>query len=240
MDDAQIKAEEDRQERYLRWADWAGWVLVSGLVVELVYALFSDEPLSKIIWILIADALVIGGVAGELQFGRRAKVAGDKVQTEMKSRLASASDRAAQAEAALIEFRKPRLINPSDRQLIARELTPFSGTYFDIGMGEYSGEQQDFVWELEPALWDAGWKQDDWAKDTPFGRQAGGRPWRALVWASNVEIHLHRESRAALLPASEALVAVLNELGITAYVRPIPNVWNDNPRAIHIAIGVKV
>lgn len=108
-----------------------------------------------------------------------------------------------------------------------------------VGIGQGSGEQSGFVWDLEPVLSDAGWKQDDWNKDTPFGVVTPGRPWKALVWASNVEIHLHQAERARLLPAAQALATVLTEIDIPADVYDGFNMHNDNPRAIHIAVGEK-
>ena len=44
MDDVQVDEEEQKEERYLRWADRCGWVLVAGLVIEFVYVLCSGKP----------------------------------------------------------------------------------------------------------------------------------------------------------------------------------------------------
>jgi hypothetical protein len=78
MDDKQIDAEEGKQERYkqeryLRLADVSGWVLLLGLIIELVDAAFSGKAFSEIIWILVPMFLSLLGwqANSNLPVGRR-------------------------------------------------------------------------------------------------------------------------------------------------------------------------
>ena len=128
MDDIGIAAEEGKQERYLHWADLSGLVLLLGLVVEFVYVFFSNASLSEIIWTLASDALIITGVAGELQFARRAKKSGDRLQVDMKARLTEALTRAARAEEKLA----PRSMSSTQIADLGRTLREFAGTRVDV------------------------------------------------------------------------------------------------------------
>jgi hypothetical protein len=67
-----------------------GWLLLAGLVVELLFAVFSEKSWTEWGATLISDAMIVIGVWGEIHFGRKARVAGDAAQEEAKARVAEA------------------------------------------------------------------------------------------------------------------------------------------------------
>jgi hypothetical protein len=60
-----------------------------------------------------------------------------------------------------------------------------------------------------------------------------------VVDAENVEIHLDPTWRQSKLPAAQALIEVLKEIGIAAAEETSYSVPNTNANAIHILIGPK-
>jgi hypothetical protein len=223
------------------WTWVCGGAVVAAVLAEAVIAWSHpsyDSPWER--WgSVVANTFVALGVAGEIIFAMMAFRRDKELKRRSDDKVTKATNRAAKAEEELRELRRPRFISDENKLTINNRLTPFAGTHFDIGLGQGSGEQANFVWSLAPALWAAGWVQDDWNRDRQDGVHQGDRPWVALVWASNVEIHLHPSERARLLPAAEALTAALNDIGILAETCETLNVHNDNPTAIHIAVGDK-
>jgi hypothetical protein len=112
-------------------------------------------------------------------------------------------------------------------------------------MGPNDGEVEDFIWDIEPALWAAGWTQVSWG--FPAGaqqvitRNSGVGPVRlplGFANVSNVKIELHPNSPSGLSAAAQGLAAILRDIGIEAHVVGF-NVHNVNPNAMHILIGPK-
>jgi hypothetical protein len=101
-------------ERYTLRAELAGWAIVLGLAVELGTLIAAGRPLSELIPQAIADVLIGGGVAFELLFGRRARIAGDSAQAE-------ANARAAEAELRLGELQQSVARNAMPRQITSFE-----------------------------------------------------------------------------------------------------------------------
>jgi hypothetical protein len=69
----------DRSERF-------GYLLLGGLAVELIFAVFIAKPWLEWASTLISDAMIVIGVWGEIHFGRKARVAGDAAQAEANAR----------------------------------------------------------------------------------------------------------------------------------------------------------
>jgi len=63
-------------------------------------------------------------------------------------------------------------------------------------------------------------------------------PISGIGSGTNVEIHIHPQSRASLAPAAAALIAALTAAGIIASDEGF-NLHTQNVRAVHIVIGVK-
>ena len=116
---------------------------------------------------------------------------------------------------------------------------PFAGTVFDTAMSHFEREIGDILWDIEEALHAAGWQQIDWA--APANASAirrSHRPISGSALAQNVEIEIDPNQRQALLPAAEALIQALNQIGIDAREAPYTSV-NGNPHAVHIMVGPK-
>jgi len=163
-----------------------------------------------------------------------------------KAETAKATARAAEAQLALTRFRRTRrVILASDPKNIASlkdAIRPYKGTTFDIGMGPNDGEVEDFVWDLGPILWDAGWIQVDWMPipgELTFTHKFGGfgaiRPTMGDVPAQNVLIELHEDAENSRL-AANALADALTKIGIEAHVVPF-NIHNTNTAIVHILVG---
>lgn len=235
----------DDIERNESRAHWAAWVIVVALIIEVVLALVFPAGRTAIEnWApVVADIMIALGIYGEIRFSGKASRAQKALQSISDAKLADALNRAARAELALIEFRKPRraLMTPENLKRITERLAPFSGTEFDCGMGQ-GGEQADFWWDLQPALVAAGWRHLAWQFPPGFMpmliAQGPSRPVSGSVGAADVEIHLHPDHRVRLLPAATALIEVLNEIGIAARDAGY-NAHNINTAAIHILIGDK-
>jgi hypothetical protein len=231
-------------------AEKGAWLIILGLAVEFCVATwfavviwFSLAPAPAPgtgTWLIqtwapsISNCLIALGVWLEIHFGRKA--------TEgRKTQLTAANERAANAELELIKFKAPRRLTSAQHVEIREKLKQFSGTHFDTGMASGSGEQADFIWQLGPILMEAGWQYVDWtvvSVGQQIVTQGPSRPYSGSVAASNVEIHLHSETRNHLLPAATALIAALNDAGIAA--REVGfNTHNGNPKAIHILVGEK-
>jgi hypothetical protein len=68
--------------------------------------------------------------------------------------------------------------------------------------------------------------------------QRNYRPLSGTALAQNVEIELDPVNRHQLLPAAEALIEALNQIGISAS-EPPHNTTSRNPHAMHILVGSK-
>jgi hypothetical protein len=67
-------------------------------------------------------------------------------------------EHAGAAEAAA-RHRRPRRELFGSHGAFIQALRAFPGMEFDIGSGPNDGEVEDFIWDIEPALEEAGWKQ---------------------------------------------------------------------------------
>jgi len=216
-------------------AELFSFLILVGLGVEIAAVFILNKPLCEALLTIGSTSLILLGVWGEIFFERRARAAGDGIVAEAKAR-------AAEAELRLIEFRRPRraLMTPDAQARMIAGLKQFSGTDFDIGSGQGDGEQADFVWDLEQMLRAAGWREVHWGVHG-VGIAAivrPGQPVLGIVAAQNVEIHLDPSGRAGLLPATNALISVLQEAGIEAHEATF-NVHSSNVHAIHILVGPK-
>jgi hypothetical protein len=227
-------------------AEWAfAALVVLGVIAE--FAIAARHPAYDT-WLgwwgpAYADLLVASGVVGEVLASMIAHLCQGELTRRSNVMLSEALRRASRAEEALMDFRKPRraAMTPEATTALTARLKPFAGIHFDTGLELSNGEQADFLWDLAPALTNAGWVHEPWTTVNKFESviRQGTRPDSGIVAASNVEIHLHPEMAATLMPATEALIAGLNDIGILARYWGGINVHNANPNAIHIAIGEK-
>jgi hypothetical protein len=127
-----------------------------------------------------------------------------------------------------------------NRNLIAKGISQFAGTSFDVGVGGGDAEQADFLWDLEEVLAQAGWHQAPWNIVVPGTMTINRnlRPVAGAVSAQNLEIHLDPSWDAKFRPAAQALVDALNSIGLQAQISPY-NAVSGNPMVMHILIGPK-
>jgi hypothetical protein len=85
-------------------------VLVGGLVLELVNAAIWYKGLETFAG-MAAVLLIVGGVWGEVFFGQRARIAGDKQLAQYEMRAAEARAAAARAVLELEQLKRPRAFN---------------------------------------------------------------------------------------------------------------------------------
>jgi hypothetical protein len=152
------------------------------------------------------------------------RIAELSVQAEQLRRdTAEANASAAAAGLKLAQFRKARLVSPEDSEKIVEATKPFAGTNFDIGHAPIAREQWDFLWQLEPVFAKAGWVFRDWTGPQVFSKLNWTMTphWYGVANVLNVSVQVDPKSRDELLPAAEALVKVLNEIGITAALETI-------------------
>lgn len=93
-----IRSPKDKYESNSRWAERSAYAILVGLAFEVIAVIFVS-PKSTTLWftLVIPNALIWIGVAGELLFGGRARSASDELSAEAQERIAQADARAAEA-----------------------------------------------------------------------------------------------------------------------------------------------
>jgi hypothetical protein len=236
----------EKYEANMHRAHISAYVLIAGLILELINGVVWYHGIETIA-AMLAVLLIVGGVWGEVFFGNKARVAGDAQLAQYEARTAEANERAEEARhqgiearLELLRFRTARAVlfkEGPTAAFIANAIRQFAGTNFDTGFDLNSGEQADFAWCLQDAPTDGGWVHIPWKRGISHN-QGNARSISGSVGATNVEIHIHPESRDKLLPAATALISVLNEWDIAATDAGF-NAHSENVSAIHILIGGK-
>ncbi len=212
------------------------WLVVFGLMIDVILASAFPENKSTIEnWgSVVATALVLLGVYGEIHNGRKGAEAHEKLQMSTERQLVEALTRAAKAEQELIEFRKSRRkIFALTSAAFAQDLAKHKGAIFDTGL-DAGGEPMHFAWDLDVALTKAGWVHIPWVDPSGWYRRQG-HIISGNCSATNVEIHIHPQSRAALGPIASDLIIALKTAGIEATDEGC-NVHSINANAIHVLI----
>jgi hypothetical protein len=225
-----------------RWEWFGGGLVVVGVVAELAIAAWHppyDSFLEQ--WgSSLANGLVALGVAFEIKLGQMAGLRQSELRRRSDEKVAVATDRAATAQAELIQFRTPRreLMNPEALASITAKLAAFPGTPFTVGHLRVDREQWDFLWVLEPAIVAANWQHIDWVGGSVFRKNAWpGNHTYGEMGVINVAIELFPDGER-LRPAAEALSEALNAVGVKASVEP-PNNSSINIGVVHLLVGMK-
>jgi hypothetical protein len=145
-------------------------VLVVGLAAELINAAIWFEGV-KTIAEMGAVTLIVLGVAGEVWFGNRARIAGDKQMAELRARAAEANLKAEKERSARLKFEEDRAwrsITSNQSAKIAEVLRKFSGQRFHILTYRDDPECERFTLQIVLTLSAAGWTQDG-RSTTPMG-----------------------------------------------------------------------
>jgi hypothetical protein len=168
----------------------------------------------------------------------------DEEMARLHLETATISERAAKSELEVARLSTPRvrLLTPEAVASVVEKLRPFGRTKFDIAHANVGREQWDFLWQLEPIFSKAGWIFADWVGLNVFGKINWTLQMHVygLANVSNVSIELSPEGRDKLLPAANALVEALNEIGIVTRLEepPISGV-SGTTDAIHVLVGAK-
>lgn len=125
-------------------AHLSAYVLIAGLVLELLIAFIwyrGSETLAE----MVAVLLIVGGVWGEVFFGNKARIAGDKQLAQYEARTAEANQKAQEAILELAALQAPRVLSREQRGRIVDKLKQFSGTEYDITVSDADPEILNFV-----------------------------------------------------------------------------------------------
>ena len=234
------KSAQEKADQAESWSGYAILLILGGIVLE-IFLLFVFPPQQsnwELWWLVLANVLIGAGLAIEFGCILQAIKSNRELKTESDAELREALDRASKAEEGLIRFRTPRRkIMEGKWEFLCKKIMPFKGTSFDAGVCDGS-EPMHFWWDFAHALTAAGWSHMAWTDMSGIYKVQGPLPRSGSVPGMNVEIHIHKESRAVLEPAALALIATLRENGIDAEDAGF-NVHSVNTRAIHIVIGDK-
>jgi hypothetical protein len=226
IDDATVTHLEDKSDRYTDFAEWGAKALIVGLLVELLYEVFSDRPWQERVILVVADALVTGGVGAEVYFARLSRAIDNVLKIDAKLRLAAAIDRASVADQKAAEATEraanalraaeserlertrleerlaPRTFTGAQSQRIIEKMGAFAGVLFFITVHS-SGDAEGLGHLIRQVLHAAGWRGTIGIAQSAFFIRG------VVVDASNSD-----ES------AGRALVTALNEAGISAMYGP--------------------
>jgi hypothetical protein len=146
----------------------------------------------------------------------------------------------AKVELARLGTSRYKLLTPFAIDSIVEKIKPFAGTKFDVGHESSGREQWNLSWNLEQLFPKAGWIFIDWEGPQKLQKVNWTKElhWYGVANVANVAIELNPESREELLPASNALVTALRDVGIAAAVEDHPiGAIATNAKAIHVLIG---
>jgi hypothetical protein len=229
-----------------RWSGRATLAILLGIAGEI--ALILIFPHEGVSWtekgFLIAfDAAIVIGLAIEYICIRQTIIASGELQRQADEKLSEALDRAARSEEELARLRTQRKkMIAGYESSVTEKLKAFKNVVFDAALGPNDKEVEDFLWDLEPILWHAGWQQIDWLSApgvTGVPRGVSGRRLIGHGAASNVSVQIFDPAQSPLLvDAGNALVSALREIGIDAQIDGF-NIYNATPNAMHILVGPK-
>jgi hypothetical protein len=232
----------EEYERNTLFEHISAGVLVVGLAAELVNAAIWFEGV-KTIAEMCAVSLIVLGVAGEVWFGNRARIAGDKQMAEYRARLAEANARAEEAnqkaqEAALEleRLKTPRTISPEQGTQIVEAIRPFTGTPFDFSLSP-DPEPLALMNQLADFLTEAGWDWRPVRQLITFNRP--GKPNVAMHTGEGVHVLVASSRKAEWEPAILALANALITIGLERVVAHEADDGSADDEAIHIRIGIK-
>lgn len=213
-----MEEEEDRlKEVNSQREHISAYVLIAGLLLELIASVVWFKGIETVVG-MVAVLLIVGGVWGEVFFGKKASDAGDKQLAKYKARAAEAELALAQLEDRL----SPRKLTQEGQNIISKRISPFAGMIGEIGTSPPEIESMRLESAIHGALSGGGWKIQR------------GQPTHTPVWPGGVCIQTTRHGVACV--AGVALAEALNETGI--YAIPMPVMDGDSPR-IFVIVGTK-
>jgi hypothetical protein len=216
-------------------AHLSAYILIAGLVLELVNAVIwyrGTETLAE----MAAVLLIVGGVWGEVFFGNKARLAGDKQLAEYEARTAEANQKAQEAALALARLTAPRVISEEHVAAIIEATSPFAGTPF-ILLIQPDPEPMELMNQVSDALVAAGWNWLPWSQAIAFLRP--GKQPVGMMTGSGICLQIASSQTADWQAPTLALANALAAAGLEDVAAQAMDDGSVPPTAIHIRIGRK-
>jgi hypothetical protein len=222
-------------ERNSRRAHLSAYVLVAGLTLELINAAIWYKGPETLVE-MAAVLLIVGGVWGEVFFGRKARIAGDSQLAQYEARTAEANQRAQEAALELAKFREPRVLGQEQMYRIAEKLKKHVGIQFAGATSGRNPEYLTFLQFIETSLMLANWQEINWHVSRGVTRAAGKTVIGTDVSVSNVLITFPMDAMGkAMEAAAIALADALTAEGFEAKA----GLDARNAGAIQVMVGPK-
>ena len=216
-------------------AHLSAYVLIAGLVLELINAFIWYRGLETLAE-MVAVLLIVSGVWGEVFFGNKARVAGDKQLAQYEARTAEANQRAQEAALELARYRQPRVFTRDQMYRIAEKLKPFAGMQFAGATVGRDPEILGFLQHIETTLTLAEWREIDWHSSQGITRSAGRTTIGTNVSVSNVLVTFPlNNSPKSVEAAATALAEALIAEGFAAKA----GLDMSNTGIVHVMVGPK-
>jgi hypothetical protein len=236
--DEALESSGDACEK-LSWV--CGSVVVLGVLAEAVLAglhLPYDSPWER--WVaVIANAAVMLGVVGEVQFSMMAFRRDKELKRRSDDKVAAASARAAEAQLELERFRAPRSLSSEKLTWIGKKVRHFAGQKFLGAVSPGVGDAWILWGQIANSLQAANWVL------ISSGVSGGIQPPASISAVTRRGVHLLYSARTWVSSPfigdrAKALADALTEMGIDAIAWPAHgDVVENNPDAIRIEIGPK-
>jgi hypothetical protein len=226
-------------------AHLSGFVLVAGLVLELINAVIwykGPETLAE----MAAVVLIVGGVWGEIFFGHKARLHGDKQLAHYEANTREAEARAAEAHVELARLERkmtPRSITVDGEAAIVEALKSFPSIPFSV-VADPAAEYA-FINRLIAVLQRAGWIWKEYTvvpRSLPTGHIPGLAP-DDDPHVSGVQIRINRARMGDFEEAARALASVLAQTlkaGVAMGADPPESARACSPDTVHIEIARKL
>jgi hypothetical protein len=153
-------------------AHLSAFVLIAGLVIELLASVVWFKGVETFVG-MIAVALIVGGVWGEVFFGNKARLAGDK-------QLAEYAASAAEAQLELFKLRMPRSIDMEKFNELIADVPPAPvEVLFDANSPD-AAWLAGLIWSF---LFNAKWPMESGSGAVPLSAPPSNiLPWSQMPW----------------------------------------------------------
>jgi hypothetical protein len=214
----------------------AAYVLIGGLALELLNGWIWFHGVETAAS-MVAVLLIGGGVWGEVHFGNKARIEGDKVLAEYKARADEANARALEAKLALERIKTPRTLSAAQSASIADRVKAFEGTPFSLTVFN-DQESLLFMDVVEAAL-----SRGKWVLQSALGTGLSGRKLKGgqIVRHAPVDgcfVFFPKSKEAEWGPPAAALAKTLTDAGHSTLADAV-DVPENQENAIRVVIGKK-
>jgi hypothetical protein len=161
----------------------SAYVLIAGLILEFVAAVLWFKGLETVVG-MVAVAMIVGGVWGEVYFGKKASDAGDKQLAKYKVRAAELEKATTDAQLELFRLRMPRGIDMEKFNELIADVPPASvEVLFDANSPDAS-YLAGLIWSC---LFNARWPMESGYGAAPLSAPPSNiLPWSQLPWTQAV------------------------------------------------------